>query len=133
MSDTMKVTIEDDDGEETEHELPCKMEVCYDCQGHGMVMNASMRNHGYSAEEFNESFDDEEKEHYFRRGGMYDVQCPTCNGKNVLPEVDRDACERDPKLKEILAVWDKQEESRARADAECEAEARMERMMLGEY
>lgn len=70
-------------------ELPAKMEVCDDCEGHGFVLNPSMREHAYSMEEFNETFHDEEdREQYFKRGGIYDIQCPTCNGKNVVPVVD---------------------------------------------
>lgn len=133
MTDKKTITIEDDDGNETDHELPCKMEVCDDCEGHGFVLNESMRYHAYSSEEFMEQFDEEDREQYFTRGGIYDVVCPTCKGKNVVPVIDRETCERDPKLKEILEQWDEQEERRARADDEIRAEQRMERMMLGDY
>jgi hypothetical protein len=130
----IKITIYNDDGNETEHELPSKMEVCYDCEGHGTVMNASMRNHAYSAEEFNESFDDEEDRHaYFHRGGKYDVQCPTCKGANVIAIIDRVSCDNDPILKDLLVQWDKQEEEAESYRAESRAEQRMESMMLGEY
>ena len=77
--------------------------------------------------------DPEFREEYFKRGGIYDVQCPTCKGKNVMAVVDRERVEKDEKLKAILAQWDEQEEDRARADAEYAAECRMERMMCGDY
>jgi hypothetical protein len=49
-----------------------------------------MRGHAYSAEEFFDEFDEEEREEYFRPGGRYDVQCETCGGKNVILVVDED-------------------------------------------
>lgn len=123
------VLIQDEETEsEEELDLPAKKEVCHDCQGHGTVLNESMRNHAYSAEEFQDSFDDDEQRHYFQRGGMYDVLCPTCKGVNVVDVIDREACDRDPKLKIILKRWDEQEEERARFDAMDRATERMERM-----
>lgn len=68
--------------------LPACFEVCDDCEGHGTVLNATMRGHGYTTQEFNEAFDDEDREQYFRRGGKYDVVCPTCVGNRVVPAVD---------------------------------------------
>lgn len=47
-----------------------------------------MRGHGYTHEEFNEAFDDEERVEYFKRGGRYDVVCERCKGKNVVDEVE---------------------------------------------
>lgn len=76
--------------------LPGKMEVCGDCEGHSYVLTPSMRDHCYSQEEFNESFDDEEREQYFTRGGRYDVICPTCEGRNVVVAIDYDECKAEP-------------------------------------
>jgi hypothetical protein len=132
MSETITITIENDEGEETEHELPSKMEVCYDCEGHGMVLNESMRYHAYTCDD-EEMHDPEFREEYFRRGGIYDVQCPTCKGRNVIKVIDREMVEKNEALKPILAQWDEQEEDRAQADAEYEAECRMERMFCGDY
>ena len=123
------ITIESEDGEESEHKLPIKFEVCSDCHGHGMVLNESMRDYGYSAEEFNESFDDEEKEHYFTRGGMYDVSCPTCKGERVEAVLDEDAIKLNPKLQEIFDQCEEQETERQAADAEDRAYGRLESMM----
>lgn len=121
---TMKLTYENDEGEEIELELPSKMEVCWDCQGHGSVLTASMRNHAYSQEEFTESFDDEEAHEYFTHGGRYDVTCPTCHGSNVVPVVDEALIpEKD---KAAYAEWQKSKEQKARWDAEDRATRRME-------
>lgn len=125
---TMTITIENEDGEESEHELPSKMEVCPDCEGQTYVLNPSMRYHAYTCDD-EEMYDPEFREEYFKRGGIYDVICPTCKGKNVVPCVDREACESNPELKKILEIWEEQEEDRAQADAEYEAECRMERLM----
>lgn len=84
----MELTYINDDGNEETMTLPSKMEVCDDCGGTGFVLCEGMRGHAYSAEEFYEEFDPEEQEAYFTRGGMYDEQCPTCKGKNVVPVVD---------------------------------------------
>ena len=125
----INVTIENDDGEEEEYQLPSVMEVCHDCKGHGQVLNESMRNHAYTREEFEDSFDDEEKEHYMTRGGMYDVQCPTCKGTNVIAVIDEEEVNRDHKLKEIFDKWEEWETEKAYV-AECDREeGRMERLM----
>lgn len=128
MSMTIELTIYNQDGSEEVIDFPAKMEVCHDCEGHGYVLNASMREHAYTAEEFYEEFDEESREEYFRRGGIYDVICPTCKGKNVVPTIDRDACTSEY-LKDALANLDKQEEERYYAEAENRAERRMEEAM----
>lgn len=129
MSEFKTVTVinydEDDNEEEVEYDLPAKMEVCHDCEGYGTVLNESMRNHGYSSEEFAQEFDEEEAEHYFRRGGMYDVTCLTCKGRNVVQIIDREACSLDPKLKFVIERLD-DDAKQARIDAQTD---RMERMM----
>jgi uncharacterized protein YbaR (Trm112 family) len=123
------VTVELEDGTEDEFDLPSKMVVCPECNGETYVLCEGMRGHAYTSEEFYEEFDDEGREEYFRRGGIYDVICPTCKGKNVVASIDEDACNRNERLKEILALWNEQEESRYQADADMRAEMRMERMM----
>lgn len=82
-------TYTNDHDEELTVKLPVRFAVCDNCEGHGSVMNESMRQHAYTPEEFNETFhDDEDREQYFKRGGIYDVQCPTCKGKRVVHVVD---------------------------------------------
>ena len=110
--ETITVTIEDDDGNETEHELPAKMEVCSRCEGHGSHLAPAIGEHAYSSEEFYEEFDDDDREEYFRHGGKYDVTCLDCKGRNVVQVIDADACNKDDKLKAILEIWEEQEEDR---------------------
>lgn len=122
----MKMIVEylDADGEVQEGELPCKMEVCPTCEGHGTHLTPSMRDHAYSAEEFAESFDDEEAAEYFQRGGRYDVVCEECHGKNVVKVVDEDSCKSEEQ-KAILAGHHKHLEEEWAFRAECAAERRM--------
>jgi len=126
MSDTIELTYENDEGEEVSLTLPAKMEVCYDCEGHGYVLNESMRYYAYTSED-EEMHDPEFCEEYFKRGGIYDVVCPTCKGKNVLPTVNEEALNEKQKADyEVYREW---KEDQDRADAEYEAECRMERLM----
>ena len=128
MSDTIDLTYENDDEEEVTLTLPAKMEVCYECDGHGYVLCDGMRNHGYSQEEFNEAFDDEEdRAAYFQRGGKYDVACPVCRSKNVVPVVDETRLTAEQKVE--YAKYQEWKEESDQADADFEAESRMERMM----
>lgn len=120
---TMPITIVLSD--EEEHELPSTKEVCPDCEGEGFVLNESMRHHAYTSEEFEEEFDEEGRAQYFRRGGIYDVQCPTCQGKNVVDVVDEEACQGRAELRALLARWRQQERERAQD----RAEERRERLM----
>lgn len=108
MGMTIKVAIGyDDNGESIMETLPAKFIVCPECEGHGTVLNPSMRNHCYTQEEFNETFDDDEdRAAYFQRGGKYDVQCPNCKGKNVVMVVDEDACTSDEQ-KRILNDYER--------------------------
>jgi hypothetical protein len=104
MSTTKTFAIFDEDGDELEIALPVKLEVCSRCEGHGTHLTPSIGEHAYTQEEFYDSFDEEGREEYFRRGGMYDVTCHDCKGKNVVPVVDEEACKRDPKLKADYAL-----------------------------
>jgi len=123
------VTIENDDGSEAEYQLPAKNEICGRCEGYGSHLTPSIGEHAYSQEEFYDSFDDEGREEYFRRGGIYDVTCFDCKGKNVVQVIDSELCEKNDKLKPIYEQWCEQEEDRAQSDAEYNACCRMERLM----
>lgn len=129
----MTVTLVDNDtGDESEVEVPAHHEVCGRCEGHGTHLNPSIGEHAYSAEEFDEAFEpgSEEREHYFRRGGMYDVTCVECHGKRVVLVMDREAMRQgSAESKALLARIEEQEESQAESDAAYEAECRMEQMM----
>jgi hypothetical protein len=121
---TITLTYLNDDDDEIELDLPYRMEVCGNCEGHGTVMNESMRNHAYSREEFEETFfEDEDREQYFKRGGIYDVVCTACHGKNVVPVVDEERLTEEQKAQyEIYLAY-------CRDLASYEAEVRHERMM----
>lgn len=105
------IMLLDDDGGEVEYSLPAKNEVCSRCEGHGTHLNPSIGEHAYSAEEFAESFDEEEQEEYFRHGGMYDVSCEVCKGNRVVPIVNEDALNTEQK--KIYDRWQEQEEDAA--------------------
>ena len=130
---TITITYTNDDGDEIEVKLPAKKEVCPRCEGHGTHLTPSIGEHAYSAEEFYEAFSEEEdRAEYFKRGGIYDVTCHECKGQNVIDVVDEDACTSDEQ-KAHLAAWENEEEEHARYEAEARAEARMERLMCGDY
>jgi DnaJ-class molecular chaperone len=121
---TVTLTYLNQDGDDEEVNLPSHMDVCGDCEGHGTVMNESMRNHAYSSEEFAEEFpDDEDREQYFKRGGIYDVECPTCHGKNVVPVVDEESLTAEQKAQYEVYL------AHCRDMAADRAEERHERMM----
>lgn len=117
----IKFTITDDSGNEVEHMLPSKREVCSRCDGEGSHLTPSIGEHAYSQEEFEESFStDEEKEDYFKRGGIYDVACEVCDGENVEDVVDEEHC--DPVL---LKAYHKQQADEYSDYMERAAERRM--------
>lgn len=113
---------------EIEEDFPAKYKVCNRCNGHGTHLNPSIGEHAYTSEEFNE-FSDEEKEHYFKRGGMYDVTCQNCKGLRVILVEDIDAIERNSKLKELYTRYEKWAKEDARSEAEYQQMCRMERLM----
>jgi len=123
---TIDVTYYEND-EEITLTLPAKMVVCSDCRGLGSVLCEGMRYHAYSQEEFEEAFwDDEDREAYMTRGGKYDVTCPTCNGKNVVPVIDTASIPYHLKDEYKKYVAYKRESDRDEADYQ--AICRMERM-----
>lgn len=122
----IKVTLENDFGVERIISLPAKKEVCDRCEGEGMILNPSIGEHAYSAEEFDEAFEpgSEEREHYFKRGGMYDVTCPECKGQNVVTVIDRDQMTKPAHLKLLKRIDDAAEFLQ-----QCDRESEMERRM----
>lgn len=115
----------DETDEETEIELPGKHEVCGRCEGHGTHLNPSIGQHAFTAEEFNEAFhDDEDREQYFKRGGIYDVPCERCGGGRVVVVADEARCSPDQLA--VLEMFRKQEGERARSEAEDRATMRRE-------
>src|SRR5579871_2228948 len=116
MEATMEVTYWDGDDEVTV-QLPSKFEVCPRCEGHGTHLNPNIGQHAYSREEFEEAFsDDEDREQYFKRGGIYDVSCEQCSGKRVIEVPDPKAMNAEQKAH--FKAYTKSERERARMDAE---------------
>ncbi len=130
----MNITVKfyDAAGDEVSAVLPAKHVVCSRCEGHGTHLNPSIGNHAYSMEEFQESFDEEGQQEYFRRGGMYDVTCHECKGKNVVLVVDEENC-RTAQQKADLASYNEAEEAQYEADREAAAERRWEEGAMGNY
>lgn len=91
----IEFTEENEAGEEITRELPSKYQVCSKCEGHGTHLNPSIGEHAYSAEEFQQEFDEEEACEYFTRGGIYDVDCIRCGGKRVEEVVDEEKCDKE--------------------------------------
>ena len=116
----MTFTFEHDDGESEElavYVLPAKMEVCPTCNGRGTHVRPSIDAGGYDGDD--DDYDPETGESlYF--SGFYDITCQTCNGKNVVPAIDRKNAN-----KAILEIYDEMQED----DADYERICRMERMM----
>ena len=123
----MKLTIRliTEDGDEAEHELPAKYEVCTRCDGHGSHLNPSIGQHAYTREEFEEAFHDpEDRAEYFKRGGIYDVSCGACGGERVVSVVDTARC--TPAELGIVRRYRRQERERLQSEAD------ERRTMLGE-
>jgi hypothetical protein len=116
---TLKISLLDPSGnDEIEHILPAKNAVCSRCEGFGSHLSPSIGSYAYSAEEFAEAFpDDESREAYFQRGGMYDVACEVCKGAKVVLIPDVLAC-KSAGLLPVLKAWCKQESDRLREEAE---------------
>jgi hypothetical protein len=117
----LKITIhseaENEADDEQEHEIPAKHEVCPRCEGFGTHLNPSIGGHAYTREEFDEAFsDEEEREQYFKRGGIYDVTCEECQGARVVVVPDEAACTGE--LRAILDTWQRQESERLRSEAQ---------------
>jgi len=111
--------IENDAGETLTVELPAHREVCPLCQGKGSHVNPAIDAHGITSDEFDE--DPEFRESYLR--GVYDVPCYECDGKRVVPVVDREGL--TPEQKADLAEVDEIAADLAEMHAEMAAERRM--------
>lgn len=122
---TIELTWTNDEDEEVTHSFPAINEVCSRCEGFGTHLTPSIGEHAYSSEEFFETFhDDEDREQYFKRGGIYDVTCEECHGKNVIAVVDEEHLNEEQK--KLFAEYEEREDRKARFDAEDKATYRME-------
>src|SRR3954467_1010069 len=82
-----RFTVEDEHGEEVEHEVRLRFDVCDTCDGRGSHVNPSIDSHGLTAEDFDDDRDFAED----YRTGVYDVPCAQCHGERVVPVVDEEA------------------------------------------
>lgn len=108
---------EDENGDEVEHELPAKYEVCDRCRGEGSHVNPSIG--AITSSEWADDWDDESREDYMR--GAYDVPCDECNGARVVLVVDENSAD-----KEVLALYHAQQRSDAESRANDAYWARVE-------
>lgn len=114
--DKITVWVENEDGSETEIDLPTKYEVCSVCNGEGKHVNPSIDCNGLSRDDF---YDDPDfAEDYM--SGKYDVICNNCQGKRVEKIVDRE--NTSP---ELLEAYDNEIQADADYRAERLAEIRM--------
>lgn len=112
---TITLTVMDDEGEESEVELPAIFEVCPTCDGRGRHTNPSIDCMGISSEQFDE--DPDFRDDYF--SGRFDVPCNACGGRRVYPAADTS---NHP---EIARYLEQKERDDAAYAAERAAEARM--------
>jgi hypothetical protein len=140
------ITIETDGGFEHNITLPGKRELCSGCKGVKTRLSRSIAEHAYSSEEFLDSFPEpEDQEQYFKRGGIYDVQCWDCQGEGIVVVLDTDQMKDVPihrlgKLctgksrAKIMGRITSAERVRRQCDEDSSAEQRMLAMMgRGEY
>lgn len=80
----------DDDGYEQVYHFPAKKEVCPRCRGNGAITNPNIG--AITSEEWERDWDYEERENYF--AGVYDVDCPECNGMRVVNVIDTDLADK---------------------------------------
>lgn len=93
-------------GVEHRHELPACFEVCPSCQGEGTHLHPAIGQHAYSADEFNETFhDDEDRAQYFKRGGIYDIECDECHGSRVVLVADESEATRTLRGRRLFALY----------------------------
>lgn len=100
---------------EDELELPAVWDICDRCKGDGQHVNPNIDGHGISAEEWEQDWDEESREGYFR--GDYDVPCEArcTSGKVLVP--DEEACKHEP-LKSLYEAYEKKLDDDAQSRAE---------------
>lgn len=127
MNHTISIEAANDDSGDVETlVLPAKWQICSRCNGNGTHVNPSIDGHGITSEEWENDWDPEEREGYFR--GDYDIRCDAgcCDGK-VL-EIDYERL-NDELKKKVDEYYDGQAEiARERA-----YDARIRRYEDGDY
>lgn len=114
MEKIPNITFCNDEGDEVT--LDCVYEVCHHCEGKGKMVNPAIDGHGFTRRDFDE--DPGFYEDYI--SGVYDIPCPECKGKRVIPV----PC-RFTNSEENLKAYDKYCLEEETYRAECEMERRM--------
>ena len=114
------VTLENDEGEEFEAELPTKWEICGDCRGEGKTYLGwrAKDQPAFTAEDFDREGPDF-REDYF--SGRYDKDCPACSGTGKVLEVDEAACKASGKYSEFV-LYEQIQQSDREYERDCELE-----------
>ena len=94
--------------------LPTKMVVCPTCEGKGVHVNRAIDGNGLDP---HLADDPDFMRDYM--GGVYDVVCEECGGKNVVAVIDESRCSKDQ-----LAAYDEHIAEEYAYQRECEAERR---------
>jgi len=108
------ILIYDEDGEEVA--VKAKWEVCSRCNGNGSIVNPNVDGHGLTRDDFAE--DPQFEEDYF--AGVYDIDCPECNGLRVVAVVDEISNSQD-----LVKLYHK----RMKDEADYRSLCRFERLM----
>ena len=123
-NNTIQFTVYTADGDEIEHAMPARFEVCPTCQGRGTHVNRAIDGNGITASEMEELGDDF-REDYMR--GVYDVTCEECRGRNVVAVADPERASP-----EVKAAWEQHMIDEDIAAREYASEATLRRMESGE-
>ena len=108
---SITATIVDENGHDTEVELPTKWAVCSVCNGKGTHVNPNIDCNGLTAENFHD--DPDFAEDYF--SGVYDQPCNRCHGRTTEQIVDRKAL--TPELAKAYEQQLKEEEQQLKEEA----------------
>ncbi len=89
---TIPFSYENDDGDEITVDFPTRWEICGDCQGEGTTYLgwAAADQPAFTREDFEDEGPDFMEEYI---GGVYDKECPTCDGTGKVREIDEDVAE----------------------------------------
>lgn len=107
--------------EEIIHRLPAKREVCSRCDGDGHHSNPAIDGHGIGMDEWNNEWDEEEREMYL--SGAYDITCEECHGEKIVEVLDYEAAKAE--YPELLKKYQDLQNEKADYEAMCAAERRM--------
>jgi hypothetical protein len=116
-----------DTGDDVEHTIPAKFEICRRCEGVGHHTNPAIDGHGITADEWNgPDWDDESKETYL--SGGYDVPCEDgcAEGKVLVPDLTH----AGPDVVAVVERWQEETSAAARSRAE---DRRTQRMESGQW